>query len=354
MRLGFVSGMVWPVVLGGSLLVAQEPTPARVGVTARCYYPGTIVLEWHADEDDAATLFRQLDGEDEEELAQVAAGVRHYYDVGLEPDSRLLYRVELDDGTELGPVPVASSAEMLVGGDVEEPGLGSATQTLAFHRAYGEPRWEIVETPRPGSTGKRSVRIRAGKPPRRDGLHSRLLAVDPRATCRQSGWAREMPGSNARVGRQLLTRDLKAAGGRIVPYGYASVVREEADGWQYYEQRLAGLPDDAAYIQVWALAFETRNDVWYDDLSLVDERTERLAAFDSDKALPELAALAQGSEMAEDVAPLRADVQRLETALASPDGMAVAEYLDLVAELDAVVQRIEELTWDLKIMSLAK
>jgi hypothetical protein len=354
MKPGFVSGMMWSIVLSASLLSAQEPTPARVGLTARCYYPGTIVLTWHADEAVGATVLRRLDDGNEEELARIEAGVRHYYDVGVAAGQVLTYRVRLDDGAELGPVPVANSSEMLIGGDLEGEALGPATATLAFHRAYGEPWWEVVEEARPGSPGSRSVRIRAGKPPRRDGLHSRLLPVDPRATYRQSGWARVLPDSNARLGRQLLTADLKPAGGRIVPYSYAPVFLEEDGGWQHFEQQLDGLPEDTAYIQVWALAFETRNAVWYDDLSLVDERAERLAAFDSQATLTELEGLALAPEHREQAAELRREVDRLETALGSPREMAVPEYLNLVAELDALVQGISDLTWDLKILSLAE
>ncbi len=354
MKPGFVTGMMWPIVLSGSLLSAQEPTPARVGLTARCYYPGTIVLTWHADEAVGAAILRRLNDGNEEEVARVEPGTRHFYDVGLEAGQVLTYRIRLDDGTELGPVPVANSSEMLIGGELESQPLGPATETLAFHRAYGEPWWEIVEEARPDSSGSRSVRIRAGKPPRRDGLHSRLLPVDPRATYRQSGWAQVLEGSNARLGRQLLTADLKPAGGRIVPYSYAPVFLEEDGGWQYFEQRLDDLPEDAAYTQVWALAFETRSAVWYDDLSLVDERAERLAAFDSHAALAELERLARGPEHREQAAELRREVDRLETALASPSEMAVSEYLDAVDELDRLVQRISDLTWDLKILSLAE
>ena len=344
---GLCGGPVWP----------QDPTPVAVGLTARCYFPGTIVLTWPTSEGRAAVLYRQADDADEHELATVPAGVGHYYDVGLKPEGVFRYRVKLSDGRSLGPVPAANSPEMLVGGDFEGDALGPAKTTVAFHRAYGEPWWEIVDMRRPGGAGRCAVKIRHGKPPRRDGLHSRLLPVDPRGSYRQSGWYRTLSGSRGRIGRKLVNRDLKPAGGRIVAYSYAGTVSESEDGWQYVEQRLASLPKDSAYLQVWALAFESRNSVWYDDLSLVDERVERLARFDAQKELPALAALASktgDSAAPEEVKQLCASITEWEAKLRSPEALPLRDYLDLVGKLDGAVRRAADLKWDLKILSLAK
>jgi len=235
----------WPTI--GS---AQDPALPQVGLTARCYFPGTIVLQWPTSDGQTVTVLRTPQGGVERELARVPSDVGLYYDVGLAADERYQYRVKRDRGGVLGPVTASNSAEMLIGGTFEEEPLGETKRTLTFHRAYGPPWWEIVARARPGSRGRQSIKVRHGRPPRRDGLHSSLYPVDPRATYRQSGWRRVLAGSNANIGRQLLNRELKPAGGRIVAYGYAPVVSEKPDGWQYVEQRLTKLPKDSAFMQV--------------------------------------------------------------------------------------------------------
>ncbi len=150
---------------------------------------------------------------------------------------------------------------------------------------------------------------------------------------------------------------MKAAGGRIVPYSYAPVLTEEPEGWEYYEQRLSALPKDAAYLQVWALAFNTGNTIWFDDLSLIDETTERLFGFDADRQLPELIAPANkigDAEMLAEAGKLAETIKRLDAELASPRETALEAYLDGVYELNAAIQRAKDLAWDLRILGLAK
>jgi len=304
-----------------------------------------------------ATVLRTSRDGAERELARISDSTALHYDIGLEADLRYEYRVKLGSDRVLGPVTAASSAEVLIGGTFEGEPLGETKRTLAFHRAYGPPWWEIAERARPGSTGRRSIKVRHGRPPRRDGLHSRLYPVDPRATYRQTGWRRVLTGSNASIGRQLLNRELKPAGGRIVAYGYAPAVLEKPDGWQYIEQRLTKLPNDTAFLQVWALAFNSQNTVWFDDLSLVDERVERLAAFDSQRQLAALEQLAAGvgdASIQGESRKLVATVQTTQAKLRTPQNLPLPKYLKLVAKLDKAVQRVAEMTWDLKILSLAK
>ena len=337
--------------------LAQDPTPPQAGLTARCYFPGTIVLQWSAADGDAATILRTSQDGVERELARVPAGAALYYDLGLDANTRYQYRVELDSGNLLGPITAANSTEMLLGGTFDREPVGETKHTLAFHRAYGPPWWEIVERARPGSAGRQSIKVRHGRPPRRDGLHSRLYPVDPRATYRQSGWRRVLTGSNAGIGRQLLNRELKPAGGRIVAYGYAPVVLEKPDGWEYVEQRLTKLPSDTAFLQVWALAFNSENTVWFDDLSLVDERVERLAAFDPQRqlaALDRLAANIDDASIQDEARQLASTVQATQTKLQAPQSLPLPTYLKLVAKLDQAARRVADLTWDLKILSLAK
>ena len=343
---------LWPGVAS-----TQEPTAPQVGLTARCYFPGTIVLRWPAAAGQTATILRASPDGVERELGRVSKGAALYYDVGLAPGARYQYRVKLDTDRVLGPVTAANSAEMLIGGTLEGEPLGETRRTLAFHRAYGPAWWEIVERARPGSTGRQSIKVRHGRPPRRDGLHSRLYPVDPRATYRQTGWRRVLTGSNAGIGRQLLNRELKPAGGRIVAYGYAPVVLEKPGGWQYIEQRLTKLPSDTAFVEVWALAFNSQNTVWFDDLSLVDERVERLAKFDSRQqlaALDQLAAAIGDSSLRDEARELTSTVQTTQTKLRAPQNLPLPKYLKLVAKLDKAAQRVVDLTWDLKILSLAK
>ncbi len=334
----------------------QDVQPAQVGLSARCYYPGQIVLQWPPAAGEAAVLRAPLGGE-EREIGRAAGDAGVYYDVEPPAGAAFLYRVRLADGRVLGPAPAANSAEMLVGGDFETDALGSANQTLAFHRAYGPPRWRVERGTRPGGDGRRLLRILAGRAPRPDGLHSRLFPIQPEVTYRQSGWRKKLKGSNAAIGRRLLNARLKPAGGRIVAYSYAPVRMEKPGGWQYCEQRLARLPKDAAFLQVWALAFKSRGDVWFDDLSLIDERVERLARFDSKTALPRLAALAAqvgDAALTKRVDSVRRRIPQLEARLRAPRDMPLKEYLAAVAALDREVRRAQNLAWDLKILLLAR
>ena len=342
----------WPV-----LASAQDPAPPQVGLTARRYFPGTIVLQWPPTDGQAATILRISQDGAEREVDRVSDRAALYYDVGLDPNTRHQYRVRLGTDRVLGPITAANSAEILIGGDIEGEPLGETKRTLAFHRAYGPPWWEIVERARPGSVGRLSIKVRHGRPPRRDGLHSHLYPVDPRATYRQSGWRRVLTGSNAGIGRRLLNRELKPAGGRIVAYGYAPVVLEKPDGWQYIEQRLTKLPTDTAFMQIWALAFNSQNTVWYDDLSLVDERVERLAKFDAQRqlaALDQLAIALGDATIRGEARQLASTVQTAQAKLQAPQSLPLPKYLKLIAKLDKAAQRVVDLTWDLKILSLAK
>jgi len=315
------------------------------------------VLVWPPFGDCEVTILRAPAGGEPTEIARVTLGTGHYLDAGLAPLARYEYTVRPAKGDALGPVPASNSPEMLVGGDFEGLEPGETTSTPMFHRAYGPPWWDVVELARPGGEGKLALKIRHGTPPRRDGLHSRLLPVDPRGAYRQTGWQRVLPGGSGRIGRQILTRDMKAAGGRIVPYSYAPVLTEEPEGWEYYEQRLSALPKDAAYLQVWALAFNTGNTIWFDDLSLIDETTERLFGFDADRQLPELIAPANkigDAEMLAEAGKLAETIKRLDAELASPRETALEAYLDGVYELNAAIQRAKDLAWDLRILGLAK
>jgi len=301
-------------------------------------------------------LRRDPDGRTRE-LAVAPPGADLFYDVGVAPGVVHQYRVKLAGGKELGPVWGASSAEMLLGGDFEGQSAGSLESTLMFHRAYGPPWWEIEPDARSGGEGRFLLRVRHGEPPRRDGLHSRLLPVDPCATYRQTGWTLTSEVRGRWIGRQTLTNDLKPAGGRIVAYTYAPVVDEKEDGWLYSEERLDKLPKDAAYVQVWALAFNVRADVRFDDLSLIDERVERLAAFDSKQRLAELqqlAAKAGDQALAQEAVKISREISELETELRSPQQLSLSEYLDRVRKLDGAVRQASDLTWDLKILGLAK
>jgi hypothetical protein len=336
---------------------AQEPVPPQVGLGVRCYYPGTVVLTCPAPERSAAHVWRQEPGGAAAEIGSLAPGSGLYYDTNVVRGRVYQYRVRFDAGRELGPVPGADSAEMLHGGDFEEQPAGTLQRTLLIHQAYGEPWWEIVKTSRPGGTGGAALRIRHGKPPRRDGLHSLLLPIDAGGTYRQSGWVCSEDGVAGALGRQILTIDNAPAGGRIVAYSYAPTVRESAHGWRYCEQRLRDLPKDAAYLQVWALAFNVRVDITFDDLSLVDGRTERLAAFDSAARLVELAELAgkaADQTLQAEAQQIVQQINGLEAELRTPDGTALGDYLARVARLDQAVQRAQDLIWDLKILALAR
>ena len=336
---------------------AQDPTAPRAALTARCYYPGTIVLRWPAAKDESAAVFRAGPADAETKIADVPPGGDMHYDVGLSPGGRFRYRVAIGGGKGHGPVCCRNSAELLSGGGFEAEALGPLRQTADFHRAYGDPWWEVVERARPDSAGTRSLRIRHGQPPRRDGLHSELIPVDPAAPLRQTGWLRAGERASGRLGRQLLTSDLSPAGGRIVSYSYAPVFREAEDGWLFVQQRLDSLPADTAYAQVWALAFETREDVWFDDLSLVDERVERLQNFEAGEHVTTLLALAdhtQDHELQTEARDIATTVRTMRTTLEAPQGMPLAGYLEAVGCLDAAVRRIEELTWDLRMLELAR
>ncbi len=174
-----------------------DPVPASVGPAARCYLPGTIVLVWPPFGDCEVTILRAPAGGEPTEIARVTLGTGHYLDAGLAPLARYEYTVRPAKGDALGPVPASNSPEMLVGGDFEGLEPGETTSTPMFHRAYGPPWWDVVELARPGGEGKLALKIRHGTPPRRDGLHSRLLPVDPRGAYRQTGWQRVLPGAVA-------------------------------------------------------------------------------------------------------------------------------------------------------------
>ena len=346
--------MLWLLTVAGQ---AQDPTPPRAGLTARCYYPGTIVLRWPAAGDSSMAVYRTGHGAAEERIADVPPGSDTHYDMGLPSGGRFRYRVETSGGKEHGSVLCGNSAELLLGGGFETDPLGPLRETADFHRAYGEPWWEVVERPRPGADGARSLRIRHGQPPRRDGLHSRLIPLDPAATLRQSGWLLAGEHASGRLGRQVLTSSLSPAGGRIVPYSYAPVFREAEGGWLFVQQRLDRLPEDAAYVQVWALAFETRADVCFDDLSLVDERVERLEAFgagDQLKALLALADQAEDRELRADARRVAASIGAIRAKLESPHGMPLAAYLEAVGRLASAVNKVEGMTWDLRMLELAR
>lgn len=346
------------LILRGTDVRAQEPMTPKVGLTARCYYPGTIVLRWSVTPDSGpGTVQRKAPGATWQELAQIKPGTDTYYDCALEADAVFCYRVALDNDRELGPVACANAAEMLVEGDFEAVPIGKLEATITFHRAYGEPWWEITAGRRPGGAGARLLRIRHGEPPRRDGVHSCLFAVDPTSTYRQTGWARSPGRSGRRIGRQLLTADMQPAGGRIVAYGYAPVTFEKADSWDYYEQRLTNLPKDTAFLQVWALAFNARADVTFDDLSIIDERTERFMAFNPERKLARLGELVRESTdpaLKQEANRIASTVGTLQKTLATPNGMPLADYLKGMRELNTAILRITDLIWDLRILGLAK
>ena len=133
--------------------------------------------------------------------------------------------------------------------------------------------------------------------------------------------------------------------------------REHEQDWQLSEQRLTALPADTAYLQVWALAFNARHDVCFDDLELVDERAERLFAFRPDRALPELASLADkvgDAQLRTEAAALATRARDLLASVRQPADASVQAYLAHVHELDDVVRRIDDMIWDLKILGLAK
>ena len=362
-RLSGTADSAWAVLVAGSLLFccavlrAQDPTPPTVGLTTRCYYPGTVVVRWPADSGDNVRLKRTGPDGRTVQIGALADALCMFYDTEVQPGVVYHYRLVCATGRELGPVPGASSAEMLTGGDFEDLPEGVLTSTTAFHKAYGPPWWEVIAGCRPEGSGAGCMRVRHGSPPRRDGLHSRLMPVDPTSVIRQSGWVRTvgMPGGS--VGRQLLTAQMKPAGGRIVAYSYAPDVREEPGGWRYVEARLASMPGDTEYIQCWALAYNAPVDVVFDDLSLIDERTERLEGFDAEAQLADLvqlAARAGDAQLREQAGRLQALVRELQTALAAPSGTPLPDYLAQVEKLDDVVREVTDLTWDLRMLSLAK
>lgn len=358
-----------PVLAAG---VTDPTPPARGGAAARCWVVGTIAVTWSAPDGAGATVTATSDGTAPREV-KLPAGRRQWYDTGLPPGVTRTYAVRLDDGTKLGPVVCANRPDLLLDGGLEGHPPGPLTTTADFHRAYLPAWWEVVEGARPGGPGKRLIRIRqdrdpgqagAAEPdprtiqaPRRDGLHSELLMVDPRASYRIGGWGRGVLGSRVSMSYCLFTADLKPAGGRPVVYNRVPVVANEADGWTKFEVRLDSLPKDTAFVQLWALSFESRNLVWFDDLELVDTRCERLAALDAEQVLTQvagLAAAAGSAKLAAESAKLSERIRALRQAVAAPGEAPLGEWLAKVEELDRALAGLDDLAWDLRILGLAR
>jgi len=71
-------------------------------------------------------------------------------------------------------------------------------------------------------------------------------------------------------------------------------------------------------------------------------------------ALEQLAAGVGDASIQGESRKLVATVQTPQANLRTPHHLPLPKYLKLVAKLDKAVQRVAEMTWDLKILSLAK
>jgi hypothetical protein len=357
------------------MLCLVSGTEAKAGgpldFRAQCLKIGAIELQWSAkgvaEQIKEFKIFRSTDNITFEPLVTVPGDKFYYIDTNLLPEKIYYYRITVVTNTgSLGPFSSpesisANSANLLVGGDFEiEPVRKLQPKEYVWAFPYGEKgRLAVVESGRPGSKKCLEMQGDAADPVSR--FHSRMFAVQPGNIYKITGWCKGEPYDKLMLGGQILTKDMKKCDSMNVAHFQSTVAEETPDGWGLRKcvplamGEDAPFPEDAAWIQLWVIGWNT---TLFDDVKLIDKRIERMEKFNVARETDEVNRLLEGlDETGELTLSARELIKKIvdlgKKVTEPPKGISVTDFNKLVGELDTSGQELSKLKGKIKILKLS-
>lgn len=246
------------------------------------------------------------------------------------------------------PVYVTNNANLIAGGDFEMEEVNQNYRPYAlpyaFFGSYEKPcgSAKIVEG---GYRSNHSYQVEGHDNAPIIRLHTAFYRVYPGTDYIVEGWVRIFPGGKGSIGGQILTSDFKKCASMSVKYFQSSIIKEDGD-WKLFRGHVPEkMPNDAAWIQLWALCWKTRGITQFDDLAIIDKKIERLSRIDPEQKIAAIKEKEKKRKDSENFRKLIELVKEAETLIQTMKtaSLTIVEYMGKVAFLDELMQKISTL-----------
>lgn len=288
--------MMRTVTLLMASMIGAWSCQAQIVLNGQCLVKGTSGL-WWGDKVPGGQyeVYRSPDGGNFEQIGKSAGN--EFIDIHGNDDTAALfyYKVRNCANNRTSPViAVGNSSNLLAAGNFENEKEGSA-YPKAVPSFAGRNREKVGhEITREGRGDGKAYKITV--PPgekitiRNSSPYFRIV---PNHKYLVQAHIKIRDGGVGSLGGQTLTENMKMCTGLRVPYFQGQAVSED-DGWKLFQHAFTSA-SDAAFVQLWAICWESQGVTIFDDLAIIDTRLQVLEQVNpneltADKRLSELQA----------------------------------------------------------------